>query len=145
MRARKPRSPGRKFARSSRRRTPLCKLGQIGVDESRAQEITAYLRPNPTVGLLADQIDPFNGGPPHGPFAYLLSVASINYLHERQHKRELRLNSAQDATGIAVSGQADLERTMLFDLRGAFIQALQGKAVYDLAKENLAYYDRLLE
>jgi len=71
-------------------------------------------------------------------------VASINYLHERQHKRELRLDSAQDATKIAVSSQADLERTLLFDLRMAFIQALQGKAVYELAKENLAYYDRLL-
>ncbi len=33
---------------------------------------------------------------------------------------------------------------MLFDLRGAFNQALQGKAVFDLAKENLTYYDRLL-
>ena len=94
---------------------PTLQAGQIGVDESRAQEITAYLRPNPTVGLLADQIDPFNGGPPHGTFAYLLSVASINYLHERQHKRELRLESAQNATKIAVSSQADLERTMLFD------------------------------
>ena len=123
---------------------PTLQAGQIGVDESRAQEITAYLRPNPTVGLLTDQIDPFNGGVPHGPFAYLLSVASINYLHERQHKRELRLDSAQDATKIAVSGQADLERTLLFDLRMAFVQALQGKAVYELAKENLAYYDRLL-
>ncbi len=123
---------------------PTLQAGQIGVNESRSQEITAYLRPNPTVGLLADQIDPFNGGPPHGPFAYLLSVASINYLHERQHKRELRLDSAQDATKIAVSDQADLERTMLFDLRMAFVQALQGKAVYELAKENLAYFDRLL-
>jgi cobalt-zinc-cadmium efflux system outer membrane protein len=123
---------------------PTLQAGQIGVDESRAQEITAYLRPNPTVGLLADQIDPFNGGPPHGPFAYLLSVASINYLHERQHKRELRLDSAQGATKIAVSDQADLERTMVFELRMAFVQALQGKAVYELAKENLAYYDRLL-
>ncbi len=46
---------------------PTLQAGQIGVDESRAQEITAYLRPNPTVGLLTDQIDPFNGGPPHGP------------------------------------------------------------------------------
>lgn len=41
---------------------PTLRAGQIGVDESRAQEITAYLRPNPTVGLLADQINPFNGG-----------------------------------------------------------------------------------
>lgn len=123
---------------------PTLQAGQISVEESRAQEVTAYLRPNPTVGLLADQIDPFNGGPSHGPFAYLLSVASINYLHERQHKRELRLDSAQDATKIAVSNQTDLVRTMLFDLRGAFNQALQGKAVFDLAKENLTYYDRLL-
>jgi outer membrane protein, heavy metal efflux system len=123
---------------------PTLQAGQISVDESRAQEITAYLRPNPTVGLLADQIDPFNGGPPHGPFAYLLSVASINYLHERQHKRELRLDSAQDATRIAASNQTDLVRTMLFELRMAFIQALQSKAVFDLAMENLAYYDHLL-
>jgi cobalt-zinc-cadmium efflux system outer membrane protein len=102
------------------------------------------LRPNPNLGLLADQIDPFNGGPSHGPFSYLLPAANLDYLHERQHKRELRLYSAQDATKIAVSNQTDLVRTMLFDLRTSFIQALQGKAVYDLAKENLAYYDRLL-
>jgi cobalt-zinc-cadmium efflux system outer membrane protein len=123
---------------------PTLRAGQIGIDESRAQEITAYLRPNPTAGLLADQIDPFNGGPPHGTFAYLLAVGSVNYLHERQHKRELRLGSAQDATKIAVSDQADLERTLLFNVRMAFIQALQGKAVLDLARQNLDYYDHLL-
>jgi len=124
---------------------PTLQAGQIGINESRAQEITAYLRPNPTVGLLADQIDPFNGGPPHGPFAYLLSVASISYLHERQHKRELRLESAQEATKVAVSGQSDLERTLIFNLRMAFVQTLQEKAVLDLANENLSYYDHVLD
>jgi outer membrane protein, heavy metal efflux system len=123
---------------------PTLQAGAIGVNESRAQEITAYLRPNPTLGLLADQIDPFNGGPPHGTFAYLLAAGNISYLHERQHKRELRLDSAQGATRIAVSTQADLERTLLFDLRMAFVQALQEKAILDLAKENLAYYDHVL-
>jgi len=124
---------------------PTLQAGQIGINESRAQEITAYLRPNPTAGLLADQIDPFNGGPPHGPFAYLLSVASINYLHERQHKRELRLESAQETTKVAVSDQSDLERTLIFNLRMAFVQTLQEKAVLDLAKENLSYYDHVLD
>ena len=124
---------------------PTLQAGQIGINESRAQETTAYLRPNPTAGLIADQIDPFNGGPPHGPFAYLLSVASISYLHERQHKRELRLESAQQATKVAVSGQSDLERTLIFNLRMAFVQTLQEKAVLDLAKENLSYYDRVLD
>jgi len=124
---------------------PTLRAGQIGIDESRAQEITADLRPNPGLGLTADQINPFNGGPPHGPLGSLLSVAAVSYLHERQHKRELRLESAQDATKITVSGQADLERTLLFGLRAAFVQILQGKAIFDLAKENLSYYDHVLD
>ncbi len=122
---------------------PTLRAGQIGVDESRAQEITAYLRPNPTAAILADQIDPFNGGPPHGPFAYFLAAGTVSYLHERQHKRELRLESAQETTKVAVSGQSDLERTLVFDLRMAFVQTLQEKAVLDLAKENLVYYDHV--
>jgi cobalt-zinc-cadmium efflux system outer membrane protein len=123
---------------------PTLRAGEIGIDESRAAEITAYLRPNPSLTVLADQLDPFSGGPAHGPFAYLLGSATVAYLHERDHKRELRLQSAQEATTIATSGQSDLERTLLFNLRNAFVQVLQGKAVLALAKENLAYYDRLL-
>src|ERR1700757_537577 len=123
---------------------PTLQAGQIGIEESRAQEVTAFLRPNPTLGVVLDQIDPFPGGPSHGPFAFLLSVATLNYLHERQHKRELRLESAQKATGIAESGQADLERSLVFTLRMAFVQTLQEKAVLDLAKENLKYYDHVL-
>jgi cobalt-zinc-cadmium efflux system outer membrane protein len=124
---------------------PTLGAGRIGIDESRAQEITAYLRPNPTLTLIADQIDPFSGGPAHGPFAYLLAAGSVNYLHERQHKRELRLESAQDATKIAVSSQEDLDRTLIFNLRAAFVQTLQEKAILNLAKENLDYYDHVLQ
>jgi cobalt-zinc-cadmium efflux system outer membrane protein len=124
---------------------PNLRAGQLGIDESKANEITAYLRPNPTATVLTDQIDPFPGGPSHGPFAFLLASATVSYLHERRHKRELRLESAQEATDITVSGQADLERTLLFELRGAFVQTLQAKAVLDLAKENLKYYDHVLD
>ena len=124
---------------------PTLRAGQIGIDESRAQEITADLRPNPNLTILADQIDPFSGGPPHGPFAYLLASGSVNYLWERQHKRGLRLESAQKGTAVVASGQADLERTLLFNLRGAFIETLQEKAILNLARENLAYYDHVLE
>src|SRR5215471_17157959 len=73
---------------------PTLRAGRIGIDESRAQEITAYLRPNPTLTLTADQIDPFPNGPSHGPFAYFLPLATVSYLHERSHKRELRQESA---------------------------------------------------
>ena len=124
---------------------PNLRAGEIGIDESKANEITAYLRPNPTLTILADQINPFPGGPPHGPFAFLLTSATVNYLHERQHKRELRLESAEKATGIAVSGQADLERTLLFDLRSAFVGTMQAKAVLRLALDNLNYWDQVLK
>jgi len=124
---------------------PTLRAGQIGIDESRAQEITANLRPNPNLTILTDQIDPFGGGPPHGPFAYLLPSATVNYLWERQHKRGLRLESAQKGTAVVTSGQADLERTLLFNLRGAFVETLQEKAILDLARENLSYYDHVLD
>jgi cobalt-zinc-cadmium efflux system outer membrane protein len=73
-----------------------------------------------------------------------MPLVSASYLHERAHKRELRLESAQKGSAIAESQQADLERTLLFNLRNAFVQALQAKAVLALARENLGYYDRLL-
>jgi len=124
---------------------PTLRAGKLGVDEFRAQETTADLRPNPNLALTVDQINPFAGGPPHSTFGSLLTVAAASYLHERRHKRELRLESAKGATEIAEDTQADLERTLLFTLRMAFVQALQGKAVLALAKENLAYYDKVLE
>jgi cobalt-zinc-cadmium efflux system outer membrane protein len=123
---------------------PSLRADQIGIDESKANETTAYLRPNPNLSLLADQIDPFPGGPSHGAFAFWLPSATVTYLHERAHKRELRLDSAKEATGIAISSHADLERNLIFSLRSAFVQTLQQKAVRDLAKENLDYYDHLL-
>lgn len=124
---------------------PTLRAGLIGIDESKASEISAFLRPNPDFTLSADgtQIAPNNGV--WQPLRGTLFTPTLSYLHERRHKRELRLQSAQKATGIAVSSQADLNRTLLSTLRAAFIQVLQEKAILALAKENLAYYDHLLE
>ena len=124
---------------------PTLLADKLNVDESRAQEITAFLRPNPTLTLSADgtQIAPDKGV--WRPFAGTFESPSISYLHERQHKRELRLESAKKATLIAESSHANLQRTLLFNLRGAFVATLQAKAVLELAKDNLAYYDHVLE
>jgi cobalt-zinc-cadmium efflux system outer membrane protein len=124
---------------------PTLRAGQIGVDESKAQQITAFLRPNPNFTLLTDgtQIAPYQGV--WRPLSGTLLSTNFSYLHERQRKRELRLESAQKATGIATSAQADLERTLVFGLRMAFVQTLQEKAILELAKENLVYYDHVLD
>ena len=129
---------------------PTLKANELGVDEMKAAEITAFLRPNPQVGLSSDglQIAPHttNGLGTHWlPLTGTQLVPSINYLHERQHKRELRLQSAKEGTQIAGSQHQDLERNLLFDLRTMFVQTLEAKAVLDLAKADLAYYDNIIK
>jgi len=122
---------------------PNLRAGQLNIQETKAQEITAYLRPNPNLTAGLDQLDPFTGSP-YRPFAYVFPLVAFDYLHERQHKRELRLESAQQGTAIAESQQLDLDRTLLFNLRSAFVQTLQAKALLANAKENLDYFDKEL-
>src|SRR3981081_1105334 len=124
---------------------PTLLADQMNIDESRAQEITAYLRPNPTFSLTVDgtQIAPNKGV--WKPFKGTYESPGVSYLHERGHKRELRLESQKKGTLIAESNHADMTRTLLFNLRSAFVSALQAKAVLQLAKDNLDYHDRLLQ
>ncbi|MDE3109387.1 MAG: TolC family protein [Acidobacteriota bacterium] len=123
---------------------PTLHAGQTGISESRAEEITAYLRPNPQLAVSEDGTQIAPSGGVWTPFTGTFEVAQVSYLHERDHKRELRLKSAQEGTDIAISNQADLQRTLLFSLRTAFVDTLQAKAVLQLAQDNLAYWDRVL-
>jgi outer membrane protein, heavy metal efflux system len=125
-----------------RANNPTLLAGQVSIDEARADEITASLRPNPDLTLATDgtQITPSQGV--WRPLAGTLVTPSLSYLHERQHKRELRLASARQATEISISAQSDLERNLMFNLRDAFVRVLQAKAVLGVAKENLEYYDK---
>lgn len=122
---------------------PTLRAAQIGIQESRAEETTAFLRPNPDLTVSADQFNPFTGNP-YRPFTNVEPIVSGSYLHEREHKRELRRESAQGATTIAISQLADQERTLLFDLRTAFVKVLEQKAVLAVTRESLNYYDRVL-
>jgi cobalt-zinc-cadmium efflux system outer membrane protein len=128
-----------------RANNPTLLAGKETIDESRADEITAYLRPNPDFTMSADgtQIAPHLGV--WQPFGGTFWSPSISYLHERGHKRELRLASARQATEIAVSAQSDLERNLIFNLRDAFNRVLLSKAVVGVTKENLDYIDKEIE
>ena len=124
---------------------PALKADADNVDEMRAEEITAYLRPNPQVGVTADgtQIAPNNGH--WTPLAGTFVQPTISYLHERRHKRELRLESAKEGTQIAASQHEDLKRTLEFTLHTAFIDTLQAKAILTLARADLEYYDHIIQ
>jgi cobalt-zinc-cadmium efflux system outer membrane protein len=124
---------------------PTLKADEISVQEMKDQEITAYLRPNPQFTFSTDGTQLV---PHHGVWQPLLGTQyqpNFSYLHERQHKRELRLQSAREGTQIAGSQHEDLERNLIFNLRSVFIQTLQAKAVLVLAKADLEYYDKIIE
>ncbi len=123
---------------------PALKADALGVDESRAGEITAHLRPNPQFTASADGLQLT---PNHGVWQPLNGVqtqTNLSYLHERERKRELRTEAAKDATLVAQDNHEDLKRTLEFDLRSAFIQTLQAKATVKLAREDLEYYDKII-
>jgi len=123
---------------------PTLRAGRIGIQESRADETTAFLRPNPDLTVSVDQVNPFNGNP-YRPLTDALPSVGGGYLIERRHKRELRRESAQKNTAIAASELADQERSMLFDLRNTFVRVLQQKAVLGVTRDSLTYYDGVLE
>src|ERR1019366_903864 len=99
---------------------------------------TAFLRPNPQFTLSVDgtQFAPHSGT--WTPVKGTTEQPNFSYLHEREHKRELRLESAKEGTQITESQHVDLERNLVFGLRSAFVQTLQAKA-------ELEYYDKIIE
>jgi len=124
---------------------PVLKSDQANVDEMKAEEITAYLRPNPQFTMTEDgtAIAPHDGS--WQPIKGTDLSPNFSYLHERDHKRELRLESAKEGTQIAASAHQDLDRTLLFGLRSAFVQTLEAKAVLELARADLEYYDKIID
>jgi len=119
--------------------------GKLNIDELKAEEITAHLQPNPDFTLSADGTQVV---PSHGvwqPFAGTFVSPGISQLFERQHKRGLRYESAKQGTAIGVAQESDTERTLLFNVRSAFVGVLQAKAVLRLAQNNLEYYDKILK
>jgi len=124
---------------------PTLLAGFLNIDELKAQEITAHLRPNPDFTFSADGTQV---APSHGvwqPFAGTFISPGVSYLFERRGKRGLRYEAAKQGTAIGAAQQSDSERTLIFNLRSAFVGVLQAKAVLHLAQDNLGYYDKVLK
>src|SRR5450631_3901214 len=124
---------------------PALRADEINVEEMKAGEITAFLRPNPQFTFSTDGTQLVRHNGVWQPLAGTQYQPNFSYLHEREHKRELRLESAKEGTQITASQHEDLERNLLFSLRSMFVQTLEAKAVLDLARADLVYYDKIIE
>ncbi len=115
--------------------------------QNQAQEITANLRPNPTLSWDAQFLPIFNL--PQFTWGYLNNSAQfdlgIGYTLERGRKRQNRLQAAQDQTTVTRSQVADNQRTLAFNVAQQFVAVLLAQSMLDLARQNLAGFQQTVE
>ena len=126
-----------------RTNNPNLMASRIAIDESQANEITAGLRPNPEFAVVLDQFRLFNPSL-LAPFGNAQWTPTVSQLFERRHKRQLRVASARLTTSTSSTDAQDLERTLTFNLRDAFIRVLGARSLLELAQDNIKYYDEVI-
>ena len=124
---------------------PSVLAGQTSVEESKANEITAGLRPNPQFNLSQDGLQLTPSAGTWRPLTGIVITPGVSMLVERQNKRGRRVDSARLATSGAGSDQEDLQRTLLFAVRTAFLNTLQAKALVELTQASLQSYDQAID
>jgi cobalt-zinc-cadmium efflux system outer membrane protein len=115
--------------------------------QNQAQEITANLRPNPTLGL-DTQFVPFFS-PQYFSGDNLNQVqqfdVGIGYLFERGHKRQRRLQAARDQTAVTRAQVADAERTLAFNVGQQFVSVLLAESTLQFALEDLKGFQQTVD
>ena len=115
------------------------------VDQSKDAEVTANLRPNPTLGV--DYI-----GLPLRPSQFNWDNisqttefdAGLSYLFERGKKRQNRLQNAKDTTAVTTSTVSDNERTLTFNVASAFTNVLLAESTLDFAQQDLKSFQETI-
>ncbi len=118
---------------------PNLKASRTQIDQNKAQEITANLRPNPSFSVDSQFLPIFNPSQFTTDTLDTLSQfdLGLGYLFERGGKRKRRLQAARDATAVTRSQVSDAERTLTFNVAQQFINALLAKSNLDFATQDL--------
>jgi len=112
-----------------------------------AQEISANLRPNPTLSWDTQFLPLFNLSQFNA--AYISNSAQfdlgLGYTFERGRKRQHRLQAAQDQTTVTRSQVADNQRTLAFSVAQQFVAVLLAESMIDLAQQDLASFQQTVD
>jgi cobalt-zinc-cadmium efflux system outer membrane protein len=117
------------------------------IQQSLAEEITANLRPNPTLGLDAQFLPIFQ---PNQLTADYLDQsaqfdAGIGYLFERGKKRQHRLRAAKDQTAVVRSLVSDSERQLVFNVSLQFVDVLLADSTLEFAQQDLDSFQKTVD
>ena len=117
------------------------------IDQNRAQEITANLRPNPVMTLDALFIPIFSPGQLTADNINMASEfdAGLSYLFERGKKRQHRLQAARDLTAVQISLVNDAERSLAFSVGQQFINVLLAESNLELAQKDLQSFQQTVD
>jgi len=117
------------------------------IQQSLAEEITANLRPNPTLGLDAQFLPIFQ--PNQFSSDYINQQAQfdagVGYLFERGKKRQHRLQAAQDFTAVVRSQVSDNERQLTFNVGQQFVDVLLAESTLEFAQQDLDSFQKTVE
>jgi outer membrane protein, heavy metal efflux system len=112
--------------------------------QNEAEEVTANLRPNPTLSWDSQFFPLFNPGQFNAD--YLENQAQfdvgIGYTFERGKKRQHRLQAAKDATAVTRSQFDDSQRTLIFNTTQQFIAVLLAQSSVELAQQDSASFQQ---
>ncbi|MGB6869423.1 MAG: TolC family protein [Acidobacteriaceae bacterium] len=125
----------------SRARNPGLLSAEQHVIATKASEITAGLRQNPTFTVSgANTTLPANN--PSSPYTY---VGNVSRLFERGQKRRWRLDAATATTSVTRSQYNDQQRQLVLQVKDAFTNMLAAKGALQVAQDNLDSYRRTVD
>jgi len=117
------------------------------VFQNQAQEVTANLRPNPTLSADSQFLPFFSPQDFTGDNLNEIQQfdLGIGYLFERGHKRQRRLQAARDQTAVTKAQIADAERTLVFNVGQQFVAVLLAESTLDFAVQNLKDFQQTVD
>src|SRR5271157_1174061 len=129
---------------------------RTAIDQSLALEVTAHLRPNPTI--FADWEYLPLGAPAHQNPSVYPNVSTSDYLNnntegdiglsyliERGKKRERRYQAAKDVTAQTRSLVADNERGLTYQVATLFVDVQLAESTIDLAQQDLKSFQKTVD
>jgi len=130
-------------------RNQTLRATRLQIDESKADEMTAGLKPNLNLSFSASGLPLFS--PSRSSFAnfYDQSVTvydtDLSYTFERGGKRDQRMLVAREQTGVTSQNVTDAERQLRFQAEQAFINVLLARSALDLSRQNLENFANVIE
>lgn len=132
----------------AKKNNPTLNANQTLISQSKAQETTANLRPNPLLSWDLQYLPIFQPSL-FGDSSYWETQAQydigVGYLFERGHKRQHRLQAAKDITNVTESQVADAQRTTVANAAQQFVAALLAQSNLEFAREALTSFQHTVD